>query len=485
MKKIIIVKILFLTLLSLSSCNSDNEIIETQQENSNNKNKLMEETSILLGKVLTNPEVKMMLNNKIQEINKEEGLISFAYLFGNEEGLRKNEKKVLKSRNSSELDLFKDLIKEEFENNSKDYSTINNLIKSKKAEGFLHKESNDVINDIANTLISEKLQVYYPYGLEQENNNKQIEEYYVSYAPMTYTLTNDGHKFVVGNSDYEVISEMNNDFLDERPVYVIIPIDPCDIDGEPCDTIELIPAPLDVNGNLLPSGDLFKLHNPSGIKLGVGGNFTTTNPVTELLKKNTNHNNIPESDVISTYIPKIKITSKEWMGFGGTHQKIRMFRGTPDGKVTQNTNGTISVDGNSYLVKEYRCKRKYLGDHWLSFDTEFDPDWNMSENTQVMALFSIHKISSSVSVKLSVKAGYKLENGKAVPFADATVGADVNVSSGSSIFRGNTELSRRQILASIVGNGTTGETIEDGGVYYNVKKSGIVKYYFKHYHTKL
>ena len=46
-------------------------------------------------------------------------------------------------------------------------------------------------------------------------------------------------------------------------------------------------------------------------------------------------------------------------------------------------------------------------------------------------------------------------------------------------------MSRRMILATIVGPGTTGHTINDGGINYNVKRIGIIDYYFKHFYTDL
>ncbi|MEM0543978.1 hypothetical protein WFZ85_15330 [Flavobacterium sp. j3] len=40
------------------SCSEDNETIDLQTENLNDKQKLMQETSVLFGKMLTNSEVK-------------------------------------------------------------------------------------------------------------------------------------------------------------------------------------------------------------------------------------------------------------------------------------------------------------------------------------------------------------------------------------------------------------------------------------------
>jgi hypothetical protein len=68
---------------------------------------------------------------------------------------------------------------------------------------------------------------------------------------------------------------------------------------------------------------------------------------------------------------------------------------------------------------------------------------------------------------------------------EPTGSTNVKVTSGSSIFRSNSELTRRQVLSTITGAGSTGKTLNDGGIEYNVKSVGIVDYYFKHWYTDL
>lgn len=490
-----IFKSAFLIMLSTTifvSCSEDSETIDLQTENLNDKQKLMQETSILLGKMLTNSEVKTVLNQKMKEVDEDAEIVSFAYLFEQENGLRKNEISNFSKRKVNSSNVFKTALQNEFEKNEENYKTIASVLETKSPKGALARTSATIADDLATLLVSEELQIFYPFDPEYEDDDTSVQEFYVSYDPLNNAQTNTGFKFHVGLTDIDVVDGMTNDFLDDNPVYVIVPIDPCDIPGRPCGFTELQPAPLDPNNELLPSGNQFLINNPSGFTGGnTGGtgsnNNNNTVPTTTLLTTNTNHNNIPESDIISSYIPRIQINGTSWMGFGGTHQKLRFFRGTTDGAVTQNADGTITATGTKYTIKDFRCKRKYVKrkKRWLGFDAEFDPDWNMTENTQVMAVFSLHHISASASAELTAKSGFKVEGGEIKPHTEASGSVKINFSLGSSKFRANAEMSRRQILATIVGTGTTGQTINDNGVQYNVKKIGIVDYYFKHFYTDL
>ena len=360
--------VLIITMSSIVfySCTDDNEVIGLKTENLNDKQKLMQETSILFGKMLTNSEVKTALNQKMKEVDEDAEIVSFAYLFEEENGLRKNEISNFSKRKLNSSNVFKTALQNEFEKNEGNYKTIANVLEAKTPKGALARTNSTIANDLASLLISEELQIFYPFDPEYEDDDTSVEEFYVSYDPLNNAQTNTGFKFHVGLTDIDVVDGMSNDFLDDNPVYVIVPIDPCDIPGRPCGFTELQPAPLDPNNELLPSGNQFLINNPGGFTgsntggTGSNNNNNNTVPTTTLLTANTNHNNISESDIISSYIPRIQINGTSYMGFGGTHQKLRFYRGTTDGSVTQNADGSITASPKDYLVKDFRCKRKYI-----------------------------------------------------------------------------------------------------------------------------
>lgn len=178
-----------------------------------------------------------------------------------------------------------------------------------------------------------------------------------------------------------------------------------------------------------------------------------------------------------------------YIGFAGDRLKLTMVRASGDGAI-QVTNGQIVAGANVYTVgpNEFEIIRKHCRDKvWVVFDQEFDPDWNMSEHTQSMAFFSNHNlVFSTASVVLTTKSGFKLNAaGVPEPYSEQSGSTTINVSIQGAKFREKVELSRRQVLSSIVGPCTTNQVHVDGGISYNVKWSGLVHYYFKHWHTVL
>lgn len=479
MKKVRILSNLGMTLMGIFlfiSCSNQDESFNTQNIEQIDKKELLKETSILFGRLISNDNVQKEVLLKMKEVDDDTESVSFAYLLGNEKALKKNEVVVYKNSKTfkQSKNLLKSALAEEFYKNEKDYTVINNAIEENINAKVGGITANDIANNLSELLVNQEMQVFYPFGGENfANDDTTVTDYYVSYDPLNAANTNEAFQFSNGSSTYNTIPTMQNDFLDGNPVFLIVPIDNCDIPGRPCDFVDLVP-------------------------IGDGGSSVPPplegDPV--VLTYNVNHNLIPEGDIISTRIPYIRINGTSWMGFAGTHQKLSFWRGSPDGVVTS-SNGTFVAGAKGFPVKEIRVKRKYIkhGYYWLTFDAEFDPDWNMSENTQAMAVFSIHHLSVEASAELSVKAGLKMDStGTFKPNAETTISGKIKVKNKHSKFRDKVELSRRQVLSTIIGNGITGQTIHSNGssyngpdnnINYNLKKIGIVDYYVKYWYTDL
>ena len=56
----------------------------------------------------------------------------------------------------------------------------------------------------------------------------------------------------------------------------------------------------------------------------------------------------------------------------------------------------------------------------------------MSENTQSMAIFSVHHLTASASVELTTKSGFKLEGGEIKPSAEASGTRKITISTGNA-----------------------------------------------------
>lgn len=432
--------------------------LKTSSLKSSNKLKFKKETSLLIGRLLSKKEVRDEVLFEMKNVSTDGEVVSFGYLLGKNKGIRKNEKEKLTSKLSKKRNLFSQSLAKELEDNKEDYVEIRELISKGKNQASTNRLS--IIQDpyLDDPFSSGDLQIYSPYIEVNGYSSITYDTFYTSEEMEDGTPTNSGYYF---NGYYDTyISSMDNNFIDSNPSFIISTIDECDLEGGVCTTVELVAAGIPPP---LPTGPI-------------------------LLTYSVDHSNIPDADIITSRIPMIKINGTDWMGFGGTHQHLRIFRGSYEGVMTQNVDGTIAVTGLKYQIGEdFRTKRKNARkENWITFDREFDPDWNQSENTQQLAVFSLHKWRATKEISAGVKYGLKKnDKGGWESTPEATGAASVKFSSGSSIFRANTELPRRQVLSSITGGGSTGQTYSDGDVLYNVKSIGIVDYYYKHWFTDL
>ncbi|MBX9807621.1 MAG: hypothetical protein K2X95_07455 [Flavobacteriaceae bacterium] len=394
------------------------------------------------------------VTKRMTEVSPDGEVVSFAYLLGKDKGLRKNEMAKTISKEERKNSLFAKALYAEIITNKADYPIIyqmSNKIKAISKTGRLAEP--------ATPFTDENLQIYSPYNEINGYPEIPVTSYYTSEEMEDGSPTNEGMYFNRGRRTY--IASMDNNFIDANPSFIISTIENCDIVGETCETVELFagttPPPL------------------------------TTGPT--LLTYSVNHNDIPDQDIITTRIPMIKINGTDWMQFGGTHQKFSIFRGGVDSGVTQNADGTVSVAGKGFKIGEdFRTKRKNARQkNWINFDREFDVDWNQSESSHQIVFFSLHHWRGDVEKDFNVKYGYKYNavTGVWEGTIDPTGSTNLTIKQGEALFRSNAELSRRQVLSTIIGPGSTGKTKNDGGVEYNVKSVGIVDYYFKHWYTDL
>ena len=220
--------------------------------------------------------------------------------------------------------------------------------------------------------------------------------------------------------------------------------------------------------------------------------MNTTPPVPELptpaadaviLNYNVNHTSISQADILFTTIPEVKLTGKDYIGLFGRIIKVRLYRGSS--KVKVNFDGTVGagVDGDTFrfdLIKFSKDDIKL--ERWKTVNIQFDPDWDMTENSQQFFLFTEHNLTGKAKANAGVKVGYDFI--KKEPTAEATASVNLEVESESSRFRVNTELSRRSVLAYVVGATDHGVRTRNG-IDYNVKNVGLLHFYFEHRFTDI
>jgi hypothetical protein len=209
----------------------------------------------------------------------------------------------------------------------------------------------------------------------------------------------------------------------------------------------------------------------------------TPAPDAVILDYNVNHTSISQADILFTTIPEVKLTKRDYIGLFGRIIKVRLYRGSS--KVKVNFDGTVAagVDGDTFrydLIKFSKDDIKLQ--RWKKVNIQFDPDWDMTENSQQFFLFTEHNLTGKAKANAGVKVGYDFI--KKETTAEATASVNIEVESESSRFRVNTELSRRSVLAYVVGATDHGVRTRNG-IDYNVKNVGLLHFYFEHRFTDI
>ena len=202
-----------------------------------------------------------------------------------------------------------------------------------------------------------------------------------------------------------------------------------------------------------------------------------------ILNFNLNHATISQSDLLFSTVPEIRLTNDDYAALFGRFIKVRMFRGSNNLKV--NFDGTIgsSADAATFRFNEVRfSKDEAKARTWKTVNFQFDPDWDMSENSQQLFLFTDHNLRTSAKAKFSAKVGFDFITKK--PKAEVTGSVDVEVELRGSTFRSNSQLSRKSVMAHLVGSTGLGTRTSNGNAY-NIKAVGLVQFYFEHYFTDI
>ncbi|QLG45116.1 hypothetical protein [Costertonia aggregata] len=476
-----IVFVLILTLLIWSCQNEiqNEEIIDNNQSEFANGTSIQEDeflknVTLLLGKAMTNTKVQEEMLSSMRNVDRYGELVSLSYMLGNEKTISKSEKTFLEKnvvasfRDNSTL---KEVLKNELDRSNDAYFAIYEKYNipdnvARKGETNSKKTADDLLELLAN----EELHLYYPYDVgEKTDKSFKSEELFLTYSPVEYTETNEVYRVINSNTgrgpELQSVGYQNDDYLYENKVLVIGYMDDCDIPGRPCDFAEVFPIPIG-------DDDLPPPYN--------GG--------PKLLPYNVNPASIKEEDILSTRMMQFGTKNSGWGGFGRTHLKLEVKRGSLDG------NPTV-VDGKIFsgarVFNFFKTKYRMKGDKrgwWHDYKAVFDEDWNMTEAEQMIAIFTNHHLKASQEAELTAKVGAEIKDGKIVPKVEGSISYKVKVKVGASKFRTKFPISRKLALVSIVGsNDLYPETRFYKGRYWNKKTSPNEKffYFFNHFYTKL
>ena len=220
--------------------------------------------------------------------------------------------------------------------------------------------------------------------------------------------------------------------------------------------------------------------------------MNTTPPVPELptpsadaviLNYNVNHTSISQADILFTTIPEVKMTNKDYKKIFSRFVKVRLFRGSSKVKVSFNGTTSATAEGETFRYDVITFSKDDIeSKRWKTVNIQFDPDWDLSENSQQILLFTELRRHGKAKGTANAKVGYDFVNQK--PTAEFTSSVIVEAELENSLFRTNSELSRPSVLAYIIGATDFGVRTRNG-IDFNVKSVGPLHFYFEHRFTDI
>ena len=220
--------------------------------------------------------------------------------------------------------------------------------------------------------------------------------------------------------------------------------------------------------------------------------MNTTPPVPELptpaadaviLTYNVNHTSISQADILFSTIPEVQMANKDYKKIFSRFVKVRLFRGSSKVKVSFNGTTSTTAEGETFRYDLITFSKDDIeSKRWKTVNIQFDPDWDLSENSQQLLLFTELRRHGRAKGTASAKVGYDFINQK--PTAEFTSSVTVEAEAENSLFRTNYELSRPSVLAHIIGATDFGIRTRNG-IDYNVKSVGPMRFYFEHRFTDI
>jgi hypothetical protein len=202
-----------------------------------------------------------------------------------------------------------------------------------------------------------------------------------------------------------------------------------------------------------------------------------------ILDYNVNHTSISQADILFTTIPEVKMTNRSYKKIFSRFVKVRLFRGSSKVKVSFNGTTSATAEGETYRYDLIIFSKDDIDlERWKTVNIQFDPDWDMTENSQQLLLFTELRRHGKAKATASAKVGYDFVNQK--PTAEFTTSVLIEAESGNSVFQTNSELSRPSVLANIIGPSSFGVRTRNG-IDYHIKNVGLLHFYFEHRFTDI
>ncbi|MBM3426846.1 MAG: hypothetical protein FJX97_07630, partial [Bacteroidetes bacterium] len=389
------------------------------------------EFSQLLGEVLQDREARVTLSMHIQQYDEFGDAVSLATLLGDKQHMPPSElARLSRAGNSNSLRTGTNPFREALISHSlehlEDYTFLKRGFETFRARPDRAQQRVSLQEDLIAFFASQGLVIHFPYE-ERFDWETYTGSITTTYDPLIREDWNEGFLYSLTGGGISGTEGKRLPFVD---------------DAYSLDHATLVVTYLDEDFN----------------------EMNTTPPVPELptpapdaviLNYNVNHTSISQADILFTTIPEVQMTNWSFKGLFGRYIKVRLFRGSS--KVKVNFDGTVgaAADGDTYRFDVLKfSKDDVTNKRWKTVNIQFDPDWDMTENSQQFFLFTEHNLSGKAKANAGVKVGYDFL--KKEPSAEATASINLEIESEGSRFRVNSELSRRSVLAYVVGDNGLG-----------------------------
>jgi hypothetical protein len=437
----------------------ENQLLEESKLESQIDPKQVEiakEFSLILGSLMEEKNRRLELTQLMESLDSFADQVTLAAIFGKTENMGPSELQKWPTI-ENQMGLRKaslslgDAIVEHTLQNMSNLKTIENSFGSYFARGASENANVSQKEALKDYFSKQGLVVHIPYE-EKFNWDNYQGTITTTYDPLIRDDWNEGYLFNLSGSRVSVAARtlvpvVNDDYSFENPTLVV---------------------------TYYYEGD-FVISDPSTPSL------PTLAPNSVILDRNYDDRSITQEDILLTNLPEMQLTDNDYIGLFGTKTKVRIYRGSNDLKV--NFDGTVgsSADGQTFRYDQVDFSKGDAKDkRWKAVNIQFDPDWDMSENSQQLFLFTEHNLTVTGKAEAAAKVGYDFVAKK--PTAEATTSVNVKIELKSSRFQVNTELVRRAVMNTIVGDTGHGTRLRNG-IDYNVKPIGKLNYYFEHRYT--
>uniref|UniRef100_UPI00404824BA hypothetical protein n=1 Tax=Algoriphagus sp. TaxID=1872435 RepID=UPI00404824BA len=414
------------------------------------------EFSQLLGEVLQDKEARVTLSNHIQQYDDFGDAVSLATLLGDKQHMPPSELATLsRAGNGISLRTGTNLFRETLLHHSLEhldaYPFLERGLETFRNRPERTQQRVSLQEELITFFASQGLVIHFPYEerFDWENYTGSIT---TTYDPLIREDWNEGYLYSLtgGGAQGRLVPFVDDAYSLDHATLVVTYLDE----------------------------DFYEMNTTPPVP-----ELPTPAPDAVILTYNVNHTSISQADILFTTIPEVKLTKRDYIGLFGRIVKVRLYRGSS--KVKVNFDGTVAagVDGDTYRYELIKFSKDDIKlERWKIVNIQFDPDWDMTENSQQFFLFTEHNFSGKAKANAGVKVGYDFIKKKAT--AEATASVNLEVESESSRFRVNTELSRRSVLAYVVGATDHGVRTRNG-IDYNVKNVGLLHFYFEHRFTDI